>query len=106
MEDNTKNITYRTVRGTKTAINVNGNNDLNNVSQIIEELFIFDIDGKEWKEMSADKIVDVNYIINGNYIIVKSVEFAVPVESDNAFTMTYRKTVTGINKSIRIGASN
>ena len=106
VEDNTKNITYRTVRSTKTSIDVNGNDDLRSVSEIIEELFIFDIDGKEWTEMTADMIVDVDYIINGNYIIVKGVEFAVPVESDTVFTMTYRKTVNNINKSIRIGATN
>lgn len=106
VEDNTKNITYRTVRSTKTSIDVNGTDDVRSVSEIIEELFIFDIDGKEWTEMSADMIVDVDYIINGNYIIVKGVEFAVPVESSNSFTMTYRKSVTGINKSIRIGSTN
>ncbi len=106
VEDNTKNITYRTVRNSKTSLDVAGDNDLRGMSEIIEELFIFDIDGKEWTEMTAEMITDVDYIINGSYVIVKSVEFAVPVEGSNSYTMTYKKTVSGINKSIRIGAND
>lgn len=106
VEDNTKNVTYRTVRNTKTSIDVQGNDDLYNVKKIIEELFIFDIDGKEWKDMTSNMIGNVDFVINGNYVIVKSVEFAVPVESNNSYTMTYRKNVTGINKSIRFGVDD
>jgi hypothetical protein len=105
VEDNTKTVTYRAVRNTKTSIDVHSNNDLYNVKKIIEELFIFDIDGKEWTEMTVDNIVNVEYVLNGSFVIVKSVEVAIPVESNNSYTMTYRKNVTDINKSIRFGVA-
>ncbi len=106
VKDNTKNITYRTVRGTQTDLTVSGDQDLAGISAIIESLFVFELDGKEWKEMNAGMIKAVDYITNGEYVVVMSVEFAVPVDSDNSYTMTYRKKVENINKSIRTGVSS
>lgn len=106
VNDTTKTVTYRTVRSSQTPLTVSGTNDLSGVSEIIESLFIFDLDGSEWTEMTAEMITDVDYIVNGSYIIIKSVEFAVPVDSTSAFTTTYKKTVSNINKSIRTGVTN
>lgn len=104
VKDNTKSVTYRTVRSAQTSLTVSSDNDLAGISAIIESLFVFEMDGKEWTDMKADMITAVDYITNGEYVIVKSVEFAVPVDSNSSYTMTYRKKVENINKSIRIGA--
>lgn len=106
VKDNTKNITFHSLKSKQTSLTVSGSNDQAGIKAVVESLFLFNIDGKLWKDMTADMISSVNYVINGDYVVVIDVEFAVPVESDAAYTMTYKKRVEEINKSVRVGVGN
>ena len=105
VEDNTKTVAYRSVKSTQTSLTVSGENDLDGVKEIIESLFTFSLDGKEWTEMTADMITDVDFTVNGNYIRIKDIDFAVPVEGIDKVTMTYTKNVV-VNKTIKTGADD
>lgn len=104
VEDSTKTVAYRSMKSTQTSLTVSGDNDLAGVKEIIAELFTFSLDGKEWTDFTVDMIKDVDFTVNGSYVRIKDIDFAVPVEGIN-FTMTYTKNVL-INRTIKTGVSN
>lgn len=103
--DNTKDVKYRSVRSTSTDLTVDGENDLAGVSEIIEQLFIFELGGKEWTDMDASMIKAVDYTKNGKYIRIRDIDFAVPIEGNDKITITYTKNVI-VNKTIETGSAD
>jgi len=104
VKDDTKDIAYKTKRNSKTSLTVDGSDDLDSVKEIVAELMIFTINGSTWSDMTAEMITDVDYkIIGEDYVFIRSVEFAVPVDGKDANALTYRREVKGINQSIRTG---
>lgn len=103
--DELKDIAYKTKRSGKTTLD---GTSLESVKEIVDELLIFTIDGTTWSDMDAEMIENVDYKPIGDeddpdYIFIRSVEFAVPVDGKNANALTYRRVVKGINLSIRVG---
>lgn len=107
VEDNTKEVTLRSVKNRKTSIPVDSADDLINVRKIIAELFVFNLDGKVWTTLTEDMITNVKYryVEKTNYIVVQSVEFAVPYGDNETSSMSYKRTVENINKAIQTGVS-
>ena len=100
--DNTREVTFRSLKSTKTPLTVYSSTDVTGVKAIIASVFNFNLDGQPWSDLDITKILNVEYKINGQYLIVYSVEFAVPIEG-NLYGMTYKKTVKNINQQIRMG---
>lgn len=105
VEDSTKTVAYRSMKSAQTSLTVSGDKDLDGVKEIIANLFTFSLDGKEWTDFTADKIIDVDFTVNGNYVRIKDIDFSVPVDGINGVTMTYTKNVV-INKTIKTGVKN
>lgn len=104
VKDETKEIAYKTKRSGKTSLDVEDANDLDSVKDIVAELMVFTIDGSTWSDMNAQMITDVDFkLVGKEYVFIRSVEFAVPVDGKDAYALTYRREVKGINQSIRIG---
>ncbi len=103
--DNTKEVKLRSFKSKQTSIVVDGEDDLENVRKIIVELFTFNLGGKSWTTLTEDMILDVDYLFqkhssNKNYIIIKTIEFAIPYGEDSF--MSYKKTVE-LQKAIQVG---
>lgn len=105
VEDTTKTVAYRSAKSTQTSLTVSGEDDLPGIKEIITSMFTFSLDGKEWTDLTEDMITDVDFTVNGNYVRIKDIDFAVPVEGLGKLTMTYTKNVV-INKTIKTGVNN
>jgi len=103
--DETKEVTFRSIKSTKTSISLNSSVDTESVKEIVASVLTFNLDGKEWTTLTKSMITDVTYVVNNNVVVIRSVEFAVPVSNENITGLSYRKTVTGINKAITTGVS-
>ena len=108
VEDNTKEVTFRSLKNVKTSTSVASKDDVDSVRKIVAELFTFNLDGKEWTTLTEEMILNVTfkYVGNNNYIVVQSIEFAVPYGDAENSQMSYKKVVKNINKSIRTGVSD
>lgn len=99
--DNTKDVTFRSLKSTKTPLTIYGAGDINGVKAIVASVCNFNLDGKPWN-VDATMITNVDFKVTGQYLIIRSVEFAVPIEG-NLYGMTFKKTVTGINQQVKTG---
>ena len=109
--DDTKDVTYKTMRGTKTEIDVNSQYDVESVKEIVAELIVFRLGDSTWSDLTANMITDAKFRYkeagDETFIIVQSVEFAVPVNGKDENVLTYSRTVNkGLNKSIRVGVDD
>ena len=104
VEDKTSSITFRSLKSKKTSLSVSTENDLQGIKAIIEETMTFNKDGAQWTTFTAENIVDVDYILNNKNVIIKSIEFAIPVDEKSQVSLSYTKLVRNINKAIEIGA--
>lgn len=102
--DNTKDVTFRSLKSISTPLTVSGNNDLAGAKAIVESVLNFNLGGEAWTTMNANMITNVTYVKNGNKLFIKKVEFAVPINSNELYTMSYKKTCE-VNKTITIGVS-
>ena len=64
--DNTKNVTFRSLKSISTPLTVSGNNDFAGAKAIIESVFTFNLGGELWSAMNANMITNVEYVKNGN----------------------------------------
>lgn len=99
--DNTPSIAFRDASDTKSATYVTDKNDLGDAAAIVAELFSFTKDGAVWTDWDADMITGIDFTWRDRYILIKSVTFSIPAE--NGSGMTYQKTVSGINRTVRYG---
>ncbi len=106
VEDKTKDVSFRSLKSKKTSLTVSGEKDLEGIKDIIEEVFVFNLDGVQWTSFTADNIVDVEYVLSNRNVIIKSIEFAVPVDEDAEFSLSYTKLVKNINKAVEIGVDD
>ena len=102
VKDNTKDITFRAVKNVSTSYAVSGENDLSGIKDVVIDTLSFNIDNEEWTTLTAGMITDVEYIMNGNTVVIRKVEFAVPVDMNDPFGLTYKQTCE-VNKAIRTG---
>jgi hypothetical protein len=87
-----------------TSLIVSGNDDLAGVKEVVVRNFTFNLDGKPWNNLTAAMISDVDFIKNGETVFIRSVEFAIPFDSNNPFGMAYRKSCA-VGKTIRTGVT-
>ena len=102
VEDNTKEVTFRSVKNVSTPLTVSGSNDLSGIKAVVANTLTFNLDGEAWTSMNENMITDVEYVMNGNTVVIRKVEFAVPVDGTNFYSMSYKKTCE-VNKAIRTG---
>lgn len=108
VKDTTKEVTLRSLKNKETSITVDGENDLASARKIVAELFVFNLDGKAWTSLTEDMITNVTYkyIEKANHIVVQSVEFAIPYGEEETSAMSYKKTVSNINRAIKLGVTD
>ena len=99
--DNTPTIAFWDASDTKSSTYVTDKNDIGDAAVIVAELFRFTKDGTVWTDWSTDMITDIDFTWRDRYILIKSVTFRIPTE--NGSGMTYQKTVSGINRTVRYG---
>lgn len=106
--DNSKDVTLRGIKSAQTELTVNGEDDLEGISAIIEELFLFNLGNEVWKDMTAEMITAVEYTPTKTtgYVRITSIEFAVPADGKtmDEDTPRYKKVVKKVNKTILTGA--
>jgi len=91
--DNTKDVTFVSLNGTKTSNSVSIANDPD-CKEIILELFNFELGGVTWSNITEDMIIGVTHTAPVNdKIRISEIEFAVPADGKNG-TVTYHKKVT------------
>lgn len=99
VEDKTKNVELVGYNNNKrTDKSVYGATDPT-LKEVVAELFVFNLGGAKWTNLTADMINEVNCVpmaVDGAYRIT-SVEFIIPADGDS--TIKYTKTVT-INQTI------
>lgn len=103
VEDNTQEIKVRNLKSNKTSLTVSGKDDLAGIKEIIANLFVFTLNGKQWTDFSEDNIIDVKYDLNRNTVVIRSITFAVPVDEDSELDLSYKKLVQKINKAVLTG---
>lgn len=89
--DATKKVEFRSVKSATTS--------LYGLEEIVVNAFTFKLDGEEWTDLTADMVVDVDYIENGSHMIIRKVTFAVPVDSANPSGPAYLKTCE-VNRNV------
>jgi hypothetical protein len=65
-------------------------------------IYTFNLDGKPWTAVTSAMITNVDYVMQGNTVVIRKVEFAVPVDGTNPYGMSYLKSCE-VNKAIRTG---
>ncbi|MBP3593502.1 MAG: Ig-like domain-containing protein [Lachnospiraceae bacterium] len=100
--DNTKDVTFRAVKSVSTPLTVSGSNDQAGVKEVAANCLTFNLDGEAWTTLTSNMITNVEYIMNGNTVVIRKVEFAVPVDGTNPYGMSYIKTCE-VNKAIKTG---
>jgi len=104
VEDNTKDVTFRTVKNVSTPLTVSGAYDQVGVKEIVVKTLTFNLDGEVWTDLQPHMITNVEYILNGNTVVIRKVEFAVPVDPEKPYGTAYKKTCE-VNKAIRTGTT-
>ena len=90
------------MKSVSTPLTVSGSNDLSGIKAVVANTLTFNLDGEAWTAMNENMITDVEYVMNGNTVVIRKVEFAVPVDGTTFYTMSYKKTCE-VNKAIRTG---
>ena len=107
VKDETKEVTFRAIKSTKTPLTLNSDTDLAGVKAIVASVLSFNLDGEEWTTLTEDMVADVEYVVNGRTLVVRSVTLAVPIYgASGAYGLSYCKVVPGINKAITTGVNN
>ena len=104
VEDNTKEVTFRSVKNVSTPLTVSGSNDLSGIKAVVANTLTFNLDGEAWTAMNENMITDVEYVVNGSTVVIRKVEFAVPVDDTNFYSISYKKACE-VNKAIRTGVA-
>ena len=103
--DNTKNVTFRSVKNGETSLSVYGTNDQNGAKAIVESTLTFNLGDEHWTTMNANMISNVEYkLMNNGDLIIQKVEFAVPVNESEAYSMSYKKECV-VNQVIKTGVN-
>ena len=72
------------------------------IKQVVANTLTFNLGGKAWNTMNSAMITNVEYVMQGNTVVIRKVEFAVPVDGSNAYGMSYIKSCE-VNKAIKTG---
>ncbi len=102
VEDNTKDVSFRAVKNVSTPLTVSGNDDQMGIKQVVANTLTFNLGGKAWNTMNSAMITNVEYVMQGNTVVIRKVEFAVPVDGTNPYGMSYIKSCE-VNKAIKTG---
>ena len=107
VSDETKEVSYKTMRGGKSTIDVSSETDLEAVKEVVAEQMVFRLGDSTWTDLTAEMITDVTFKYketgSSTYVIIRSVEFAVPIDGKDPNILAYSRTVKNLNKSIRVG---
>lgn len=104
IEDKTKDVVFRTVKSVSTPLTVSGSYDQAAVKEIVASTLTFNLGGEAWTALQSHMISDVEYVMNGNTIVIRKVEFVVPVDPEKPYGMSYKKTCE-VNKAIKTGVT-
>ena len=90
-------VTFIDMKDVKTTTPVNEDN----IKSIVVALCKFNLGGNEWTKLTTDMIEKVTAKYEGNYVIIQSVLFNVPVDGESTSANYYDVEVKNINKSVR-----
>ena len=100
--DNTKDVSFRAVKNVSTPLTVSGSDDQMGIKQVVANTLTFNLGGQAWTAMNSAMITKVEYVMQGNTVVIREVEFAVPVDGTNPYGMSYIKSCE-VNKAIKTG---
>lgn len=100
--DKTEAVTFRDIKDNKTEAYVSSEDDISGIGDIIEELFVFTMNGKTFPVYSS-MVEDAYFTWKEKYVAIKRLTISVPI-GDSGYS--YTQTIRNIGKMIYYGVDD
>jgi len=104
VEDKTKDVTFRNVKSVSTPLTVSNAYDQTGAREIVANTLTFNLGNEVWTGLQSHMISKVEYVMNGNTMVIRKVEFVVPIDPEKPYGTAYIKTCE-VNKAIKTGVT-